>query len=250
MKKIPSKGELVVCRITRVNPHSAFAYIEDYDREGMIHISEVASGWIKDIKNHLKEGQIVVTKVVFADENVINLSIKRVKREQRKHKLKEYKREKGAEKALEMIAKKMRQAKKFEEIKNMLKEEFGSITKVFELSIRNPELLKRVLTDKWIEQIGEISKKMVKEKEIVVKFKLNLKSYDGDGVNKIKRLLEDIEKLGLEVKYIAAPSYLIRLKTKRTKKLDQEIEKISDKIESIAKKCGCFESLEVLEEED
>ncbi|MCD6381620.1 MAG: S1 RNA-binding domain-containing protein, partial [Candidatus Aenigmarchaeota archaeon] len=63
MKKIPSKGELVVCRITRVNPHSAFAYIEDYDREGMIHISEVASGWIKDIKNHLKVGQIAVTKV-------------------------------------------------------------------------------------------------------------------------------------------------------------------------------------------
>jgi translation initiation factor 2 alpha subunit (eIF-2alpha) len=44
MKKtgMPRPGEVVVCRIKSINPNSVFARLEEYDKEGMIHVSEVA----------------------------------------------------------------------------------------------------------------------------------------------------------------------------------------------------------------
>ena len=74
MENKPSIGEIVICKITKINPHSAFAIIEEYNIEGLIHISEVASGWVKDISQHLKEGHTIVAKVVNVDTNIINLS--------------------------------------------------------------------------------------------------------------------------------------------------------------------------------
>ena len=41
---LPQPGELVIVKISKINPHSAFAYLEEYGTEGMIHISEVSSG--------------------------------------------------------------------------------------------------------------------------------------------------------------------------------------------------------------
>lgn len=247
MSREPKKGDLVVCKIIKINPHSAFAFIEEYGKEGLIHISEIASGWVKDIKSYLKEGQIVVAKVIYVDENVINLSIKRVKRDQKRNKLREYKKEKGAEKALETVAKKLRQTRKFEEIKQKLKEEFGSITKVFEIALKNKELLKRVLNERWIKEIEEIAKKMGRKKEIEIKLRLKLKSYRGDGIEEIKKALEEIENLGVEIKYIAAPEYLVKFKAKKPKNIEKKIEELCEKIEEIGKKHACFESVEVIE---
>ena len=41
---MPQMGEFVICKITRINPNSAFAILEEYDKEGMVHISEVKRG--------------------------------------------------------------------------------------------------------------------------------------------------------------------------------------------------------------
>ena len=44
----------------------------------MVHISEVANTYVEDIKNHLKEGDVVKVKLIAIDENGrINLSIKK-----------------------------------------------------------------------------------------------------------------------------------------------------------------------------
>ena len=54
-QEIPSENDLVICTITKVFSHGAFAKLDEYgDIEGFIHISEVASAWIKNIRDFVK----------------------------------------------------------------------------------------------------------------------------------------------------------------------------------------------------
>ncbi|MCL2054852.1 MAG: S1 RNA-binding domain-containing protein [Oscillospiraceae bacterium] len=66
----------------KVNGITKFGAFVDLDTEpktkGMVHISEVANTYVEDIKEHLKEGQIVKVKVLSLGENgKVALSIKK-----------------------------------------------------------------------------------------------------------------------------------------------------------------------------
>jgi len=242
--KLPKCGDFVICKITKVNPNSAFAFMEEYGIEGMIHVSEVANGWVRDIKKYLKEGQIVVARVVRINGNHISLSIKRVDKNQKRNKLKSYKNEKKAEKMLEIVAKQMRQTKNMGKIKDKIKDNFGSLYSCFESSIKNDELLKNIFDDKWIRVIKEVAKKNIQEREIEFKAKLKLKSYGPNGIEIIKKTLK--QSAGLNITYLSAPEYLVKFKTKESKKGEREFNKKLLEITDAAKKNNCFESIEIL----
>lgn len=71
-------GTTVKGKITRITVFGAFVSV-DGGGSGMIHISEVAKGYVKDIKDHLTEGQEVEALVISCDENGrLNLSLRRL----------------------------------------------------------------------------------------------------------------------------------------------------------------------------
>lgn len=54
----PSEGELIVATVYKVLGYGAFANLEEYEgKEAFIHISEVSSGWVKNIRDHVRENQ-------------------------------------------------------------------------------------------------------------------------------------------------------------------------------------------------
>jgi len=60
----PEDEELVLCTVTGINPHSVFCTLDEYGgRTGMIHISEVAPGRIRNIREYVTKGKKVVCKV-------------------------------------------------------------------------------------------------------------------------------------------------------------------------------------------
>ena len=62
---------------TVVNITNFGAFIEVEGKTGLVHISEVADSYVKDIKEHLKEQDKVKVKVISIDDNgKISLSIK------------------------------------------------------------------------------------------------------------------------------------------------------------------------------
>lgn len=246
MAKKPVPGELVICRIIKINPHSAFAILEEYNAEGMIHISEVANGWVKDISQHVKEGQAVVAKVLSVDDNSITLSIKRVDRERKAAKLREYKKEKKAEKLIEIAAKKIKQTGKLDEIKDAIKEKFGSVSAAFELGDRTEDAIKAILNEKWAEAIKEIAEKSIQEKEYVFKANIKLISYEPDGIKRIVDVLKKCESEGIEVSYLSAPDYMLRFTSREAKKGGHEFTKKLEEIESYAKKSGCLKEIKAI----
>lgn len=232
---MPSIGELVICKISKINPNSAFAYLEEYGIEGMIHISEVSSGWIRDIRQFVKTGQTAVAKVTRIEENHVSLSLKRVDKKQENNKIKDYRLNQRAEKMLQIAAEGMKKTldNAYEEVGFVLQENFGSLYEGFKLSLSNPQLLKeRGIPEKWVDQLKMVAEKTIVQKEFEFKAKLHIKTYKEGGVNIIKEIVTNARKSGLDVRYIAAPEYLVKFKTMNAKKGEREFTDLLEKIKS------------------
>ena len=69
-------GEIYDGKVTGITKFGAFVSLPG-GKSGMVHISEVANTFVKDIGEHLKENQDVRVKVIKIDkEGRVNLSIK------------------------------------------------------------------------------------------------------------------------------------------------------------------------------
>ncbi len=253
MKKIgkPKPGELVICRITDIHPNSAFAKITEYDLTGMIHVSEVAKRWVRNIKEFLKENQFVVCKVVGVERDTISLSVKRVHREDAERKLREFKREKRAEHLLEIVAKDVKKPVEdvYKEIGYDLQEAAGSLMKGFETAYRKPDLLVRKgLPQKWVDILNRVASKSYTEKVFTLKGKLNIVCYRPDGVKVIKKVMSTAEKSGLKVRYISAPVYEIVGSGKNIKELETKITQAGNSIVKEIESGGGEGSFELIEE--
>ncbi|MBI4167315.1 MAG: S1 RNA-binding domain-containing protein, partial [Candidatus Aenigmarchaeota archaeon] len=247
----PVVGELIVGTITTVNPYSAAVRLEEYDRLGMIHISEVSSRWVRDIREFAKENQRSVCKVVKVDEEQghINLSLKRVSKEEYDRKMSDYKSEEKAEKILDDIGKKFGKNldQMYEEIGYLLQDNFGSLFKAFKIALKDKNLLiKKGLDEKYADAIEQAATEVFQESEIEIKCKLNLTSSKPDGIVSIKKALLAAEKEGIEIRYISAPIYMLKLTGADPKKTEKKVKAIADAISVDIEKSGGDASYEFI----
>ncbi|SEQ86891.1 S1 domain-containing post-transcriptional regulator GSP13 [Piscibacillus halophilus] len=68
MSKIIEEGQVVSGKVTGIQPYGAFVAIDE-DVQGLVHISEVTHGYVKDIHDHLTVGDEVKVKVLNVEEN-------------------------------------------------------------------------------------------------------------------------------------------------------------------------------------
>lgn len=68
-------GTVLEGKITGLAAFGAFVELEG-GKTGLVHISEVSTEYVSDVKEHLKEGQVVRVKVIGTDKGKISLSIK------------------------------------------------------------------------------------------------------------------------------------------------------------------------------
>ncbi|MBT7938598.1 MAG: S1 RNA-binding domain-containing protein, partial [Euryarchaeota archaeon] len=85
--EFPSEGELVVCTVSDVKQNGAYTKLDTYNNlEGFIFIGEIASGWVKNIRGFVRDGQRLVCKVLRTrkDGRSVELSLKSVSDERRR----------------------------------------------------------------------------------------------------------------------------------------------------------------------
>jgi S1 RNA binding domain protein len=72
-------GSVVEGKVTGITSFGAFIQLPE-GKTGLVHISEIAEEYVKDIKSHLSENQNVKVKVISIDnEGKIGLSIKKAR---------------------------------------------------------------------------------------------------------------------------------------------------------------------------
>ncbi|MBQ9414821.1 MAG: S1 RNA-binding domain-containing protein [Clostridia bacterium] len=70
-------GTIVEGKVTGITKFGAFVELEP-GKTGMVHISEIANTYVKEISEHIQEGQTVKVKILsIGDDGKISLSIKK-----------------------------------------------------------------------------------------------------------------------------------------------------------------------------
>ncbi|HJJ42138.1 MAG TPA: translation initiation factor IF-2 subunit alpha [Methanocorpusculum sp.] len=232
----PEEGELVVCSVTEVKDFAAFVTLDEYDgHPGLIPIAEVARGWIKYIRDYIREGQKVVCKVLNVDEQKghIDLSLKDVNEHHRREKIQDWKNEQKAHKWIEFASNDSgTEERVFEEALYALGE--GSLYKCFEDLILNTDktLAKLNLSDKEKDAIYKIASENVKIQKVTVSAVVELISTKPDGVNIIRRALRSaepkIDGVDIEILYLGAPNYRIKVTAIDYKTAEKALKKAAE----------------------
>lgn len=76
-KSIYAPGSVVYGEITGIKPYGAFVML-DNGYTGLIHISELSNGFVRDVENFVKVGEHYMLKVIDADSKTkqVRLSYK------------------------------------------------------------------------------------------------------------------------------------------------------------------------------
>ncbi len=249
VKDIPDRGELVVCTVLKAKGFGAFVKLEEYpNREGFIHIKEVASGWVKNIRDHVKEGQRVVCKVMEIDpsKGYVDLSLKRVNEHQKREKIQQWKNEQKAEKLLQIIGEQIGKSIKecYEEFGKELIKKYGSLYEALEEVAYDNDILKNDGFDgEWIPHFIETANEAITIPFVNISGYIEISSSESDGVHHIKKALREIEKshddVEVMVKYISAPLYRIEVRASDYKVAEKELRECAEKgIEYIKKHGG------------
>ena len=132
LEDVPEEGEYVIGRVVEVKDFGAtLNLIEFSEQKAFIHISEVASGWVKYIRDFIREGQMVVAKVTKVKEGskTVDASVRQVSGHRKQEKIKDWKNEQRANKLLELVSTKSKI--KFEVLSSDVKEDmvklYGSL---------------------------------------------------------------------------------------------------------------------------
>src|SRR5881296_1467662 len=127
----PDVGDLVVATVTRVEDYGAYVKLDEYAGiEGLVHISEISTTWVRNIRDHARAGQKLVLKVlrVNPQRNQIDLSLRRVTGREKSEKMLEWKKERKADAILKSAADKLqRSTDDAEDVKKILLDKFGGL---------------------------------------------------------------------------------------------------------------------------
>ncbi|MCL2686916.1 MAG: translation initiation factor IF-2 subunit alpha [Methanobrevibacter sp.] len=216
----PSEGELIVATVYKVLGYGAYANLEEYEgKEAFIHISEVSSGWVKNIRDHVRENQKIVARVlrVKPKQGHVDASLKRIREDQRTKKIQQWKVEQKAEKFLELSAKTLDKDLNtaYDEVGYKLMHIFGDIYGAFESAADDGEsvLIEEGIAEDWAKTIAKVAKKNITPPEVHITGYVDIQTFDSDGVNIIKKALKAAEGENVEVQCVGAPRYRITVKS-------------------------------------
>jgi translation initiation factor 2 subunit 1 len=225
IKTMPRVGELVIANISKVMRFGAYCRLPEYNNlEVFLPIREVSSGWIKNIREFIHEGQTVVCEVSFYDKekNTVDISLKRVTPKKAKERIRSYNLEKRLAALFLQAAKKAGEQANKEALIQTALAEFTTYTNLVENAKNNTEEIKKSLLPKKLKSaIIEVLEANIREKKFVVSYIIALSTYNTlSGVTELKSILTGMKDIGIDVKYISAPKY--RLTAEGTDYVDAE----------------------------
>ena len=246
-KEYPDEGELVVGTVTKVQNFGAFVSLDEFpNKEGFIHISEIATGWVKRIRNFVREQQKIVCKVLYVDQakKHIDLSLKKVNDHQRREKIQEWKNNQKATKLFEMVAKNLNKTVEecYNEFGDKLIKTYGSLHSAFEECSFDANTLKKDgFTGEWLTAFEKISKDNISVPFVEIRGMIILTSWLPDGIEHLRNALSLAEKseyedVTIEIHYIGAPRYMIAVRAPDYKVAEDQMKKAVETVTTYIEK--------------
>lgn len=232
IKGFPEEDDIVLCTVTKVQRHGVFARLDEFENaSGLIHISEIAPGRIRNIREFVAESKVVVCKVLRIDKRSghIDLSLRRVNETVRRNKLEEIKQRGKAEKIIEGVAEltKRKPAELYAQVMGAL-DGYSSLYDAFlDVSEGSLDLTTIGLDPKVGETLQSLVLERVKPPEVSIEGLIRIKSFDPAGVDDVKSILAEVEAFDdIAVSYAGGGSYRFTITAPDYKSAESSFEKL------------------------
>lgn len=245
----PEIGDLVLATVERVTDYGAYVKLDEYDKKGLLHISEISSSWIRNIRNFVREGQKVVLKVLRVDteKGHIDLSLRRVTKREKIEKVMSWKKERKAETLLRSVSEKtgLSLDEIYEKAGALIEKEYG-LYEGFEKAVKEgAEAFTKIGVPKELATVlAGVAEEKIRLPMVKVKGVVELRCMKSDGVKVIKEAFLNAEKAEesreaeLRFYVVAAPRYCIEVLAENYKNAEAVLQRVAENVVSSVVKAG------------
>jgi translation initiation factor 2 subunit 1 len=250
--ELPDRGEIVLCTVREITPHGIYVDLDEYNNmNGFLHISEISTGWVRNIERVAKPQQKLVLKVIRAEKSrrEVDLSLRQVTNEEKRTKLIQWKQNEKAVTIMEMVKRKLSMNdKQFGEIVVKLEAEYGSLYESLEAASKKGEkaLATLDMPPAIAKEIVEAAKEKISAPKYEVGAIVEITSKAADGIQQIKEALDEATGASstaeINITYVGAPRYRLRVIADDYKQADKVMNTVLERIQEGIGKHGTFSS--------
>ncbi len=244
----PEAGDLVIATVESVTDFGAYARLDEYNKRGLLHVSEISSSWIRNIRDFVREGQKLVLKVLRVDveKGHIDLSLRRVTKRERIEKMMDWKKERKAEALLRSVAEKtgLSADEVYAKAGSLVEKEYG-LYEGFEKVVKEDiEALTKIgVPEQLAAAFAEVAKERIHVPMVKVKGTVELRCAKPNGVTIIKDAFlnaKKVEKSKEKFRFyvVAAPKYCIEAMAENYKSAEDLLQRIAQGVVSYVDKAG------------
>ncbi|MDG6997635.1 MAG: translation initiation factor IF-2 subunit alpha [Nitrososphaerota archaeon] len=244
---MPEEGELVIASVNQITAHGVYVSLDEYDRlPAFLHISEIATGWVRDVERYAKPGQKIVLKVIRVNRNrrEIDLSLRQVSGEERKTKIIEVKKSEKANTIMDGLKARLNlDDNALRSFQETIAEQYDSLYDAFEdIARRGTKAIQKLnLNPMYVEPLESLAREKIAIPIVEVRGIMDIRVKSPDGIQVIRNALkaaEDIRSQGVQVKvtYLGTPKYRLTIKAENYKVAERSLQTSLDKIKTIIEK--------------
>ncbi len=236
---LPDPGEVVVCTVREITSHGIYVNLDQYDgTNGFLHVSEISTGWVRNIDRVAKVSQKLVLKVIRVNKarREIDLSLRQVTNEERRAKVIEWKREERALAIIEAVKKKLSlKDGDAADLKRKLEEQFGTLYEALETAAKSGEkgLAPAGLPEKTVKAVAEIAVEKIVPPRYEVGALVEVSSRSPEGIEQVKKTLvaaASAPSAEVHITYAGAPRYRVRITAEDYKQAEKALDAVLEKI--------------------
>ena len=248
-RPLPEPGEVVVCTVREITSHGIYVNLDQYDgTNGFLHVSEISTGWVRNIDRVAKVSQKLILKVIRINRTrrEIDLSLRQVTNEERRAKVIEWKREERALAIIDAVKNKVGfDGAHAKAIRQKLEEEFGTLYTALETAARKGEkgIAPAGLPDKEAKVLAEIAAEKIVPPRYEVGALVEVSSRSPEGIEQVKKTLlaaASAPSAEVHISYAGAPRYRVRITADDYKQAEKAMDSVLEKIKDGVGKHDAF----------
>lgn len=247
LQEAPEEGEVVLATVKEINPHGVYVTLDEYGgTRGFLHISEISTGWVRNIERFARPSQKIVLKVIRISKarREVDLSLRQVTGEEKKEKLIEVKKAEKARTIYEGIKTKLNlPVETANQYSTLLADEFGSLYDALEeITRKGGKAVEGLgLPPEHVTTIEAIVREKIVLPMVEVRGVIEASSTLPNGINLLREALaaaEAVKTGGAQVKitYTGAPKYRIAVLAENFKIAEKALESAIQKTQNILEK--------------
>ena len=250
MPDYPDVGDLAIASVKRVVDYGAYVRLDEYEGiEGLVHISEISTTWVKNIREHVREGQKLVLKVLRVDRErgQVDLSLRRVTGREKTDKMLEWKRSKKADSIIKGAAERLKaDLETTDKMRRLLYEKLETPYEAFQDAVEEGEevFAKLGVPPDWAAALTEVSRSKVRLEKASLTATVELTCNGAQGIEAIRAALLNAKKVkkprgsSIRIYAIGSPRYRIEVSTREYAEAEALINSAIDEATNTLKSFG------------